>query len=345
MPTIALTHKADAREYWFGDVALERLSQLGAVRLNPGRVSLSGGALVDFIGSAPFVLLDRETRMGRAEIEALPDLVAILRSGVDCSMVDLDAASQAGILVVAAQPGYVESTAEHGIGLLLAAARQVPRYDSAFHRGESIAPTMGTELASATVGVIGYGRVGRYLARLVACFGAQVLVADPLLDGSTMQSGEKHMALEELLATSDFVVLTTAVTPETRGMIGKEALARMPAHAWLINLARGELVDEDALEAALREGIIAGAAMDVGSGPDNVPSNRFRGIFNVIATPHIGNLTAASLHRQPINTVSNLSELLAGSLPASCLNSDHAQRLQRWWEVSAGEVSERQAGT
>jgi D-3-phosphoglycerate dehydrogenase len=330
-PSIALTHKANARQYWFGDDALNGLKSLGDVRLNPGQASLSGLELVKFIGSAPVVVLDRETRLGRSELDSLPNLVAVLRSGVDCSMVDCSAASELGILVVAARPGYVESTAEHGIGLILSAARQTPRYNAGFHQGRETAPAMGIELASATVGLIGYGKVGRYLGRLLGAFGTKVLVADPALSRDDLNLGETLLPLSDLLSRSDFVVLTTAVTAETRGMIDAKALAEMASHAWLVNLARGELINEDALETALKGGVIAGAAMDVGAGADNVPSNRFRGLTNVIATPHIGNLTSASLRRQPIDTVSNLTQILNGAVPASSLNPDRASRLHAWW--------------
>ena len=192
------------------------------------------------------------------------------------------------------------------------------------------------ELASATVGLVGYGRVGRYLGQLLGAFGARVLVADPALDASAMQPGATLLPLADVLGRSDFVVLTTAVTAETRGMIGRAALQAMGRHSWLVNLARGELVDEDALESALRDGTIAGAAMDVGAAPDNVPSDRFRCLANVIATPHIGNLTSASLHRQPINTVANLAQILSGAMPATSLNADHARRLHDWWASRAG---------
>lgn len=335
-PAIYLSHKSDARQYWFGDVALDSLKSLGDVRINQRNEALAGDELVADAQQCDFIVLDRETCLHRPQLLALPNLVAIVRSGVDCSMVDLDAASELGIVVVPTPPGYTSSTAELGLGLLLSAARHIPRYARAYQEGQSIAPAMGTELASSTVGLVGYGRVGRYLGQLIMALGSRLLIADPCLQPGLTGDGAEAVELARLLDESDFVVLCAAVSNETRAMINDETIGTMKSTAWLINLARGELVDEDALEAALDAGRIAGVAMDVGSARDNLPPSRFARFETVIATPHIGNLTEASLHRQPAFTVANLRLLLTGEMPKTALNPRSSQRLDAYLKLKGG---------
>ncbi|MEQ3553823.1 NAD(P)-dependent oxidoreductase [Pseudonocardia nematodicida] len=323
--TILLTHRTTAREMWFGDAAVAALRASGPVRTNPADTPYDGPGLVEAARGCPVVVLDRETALPREVLAELPDLVAVARSGVDCSRVDVEAASAAGVLVVPAEPGYVESTAELVLALLLSAARGIPRYARAYAVGAPAAPELGSELASSTVGVVGHGRVGRRVARLLDAFGADVLVTDPFL---SEVDGRSVVPLEDLASRSDFVVLLTAATEQTRHLVCEPVLRAMRPDAWLVNCSRGQVVDEDALHRALERGGIAGVAMDVGSGHDEMPHPRFQGRDDVIATPHIGNLTGAGLGRQPMNTAHHVAELLAGRIPATTLDPSADARLR-----------------
>ena len=159
---------------------------------------------------------------------------------------------------------------------------------------------------------------------LLAALGMQVVVADPYatIDDPAVQK----MTLSELLARSDYVICLAVATVETANLIDAAALAQMRPHACLINLSRGELVDEDALAAALRDGRIAGAAMDVGRAADQMPSPGLAAMANVIATPHIGGLTPQAAEAQAFDTVRQLAALLRGELPDGAVNAAHWTR-------------------
>lgn len=329
-PRILLSHKSDARNYWFGEAATKQLSALGRLVLNDRNALLLGPDLRRAAAGATFIVLDRETPMGREDIEALPELIAIIRSGVDCSMVDLGAASNAGVAVVAAKPGYTESTAELALGLILAAARHIPRYDAEFHTGAPVRPRMGRELATSRIGIVGYGHVGRRLGRILRAIGSTVIVSDPGLTLDDLTDGESLAPLDDMLAIADIVVLTAPLNDRTRNLIDAGRLSRMRPDSLLVNAARGGLIDEDALEEALESGAIGAVAMDVGLQSDNLPSARFARFENVVATPHVGNLTQQGLSRQPLNTVENIKTLLRGDLPRTTLNPEHATRFHAW---------------
>ena len=178
---------------------------------------------------------------------------------------------------------------------------------------------MGWQLSGSRIGIIGYGSIGRYLARLAKALGMQVLVADPFAtpDDAAIQ----HMPLDDLLARSDYVVCLAITNEATENLIGQAALAQMQKHAFFINLSRGNLVDEAALAATLREGRIAGAAMDVGRAPDQMPSPDLARLPNMIATPHVGGLTPQAIEHQSSETVRQVAEIIKGNAPVGAVNA------------------------
>ena len=193
---------------------------------------------------------------------------AFVRCAVDIRNIDVDAASAAGVLVTRAGPGFVQSVAELALGFMVDLSRGVSRATADYHAGRKPEIIMGRQLAGSRLGIIGYGSIGRYLAGIAKVLGMEVLVADPF--ATVSEQDIQHVPLDDLLGRSDFVVCLAVANEQTENLIGQAALARMQPHAFFINLSRGNLVDEAALAAALRENRIAGAAMDVGRalGPD-----------------------------------------------------------------------------
>jgi D-3-phosphoglycerate dehydrogenase len=181
------------------------------------------------------------------------------------------------------------------------------------------------QLAGAHVGVIGYGSIGRRIVDLALAFAMKVTVYDPYV---TVRHGAvPAVSLHEVLSQPDFVICAAYATPETAGMMNAEAFGRMRKTAYFINISRGVLVNEDALEAALTSGTIAGAGLDVGLGPDEQPSLRLARLPNVIATPHTAALMKEPSEHQALETVDQVRAILEGRLPPLAVN---AHRVTGW---------------
>jgi D-3-phosphoglycerate dehydrogenase / 2-oxoglutarate reductase len=183
---------------------------------------------------------------------------------------------------------------------------------------------MGRQLAGSRIGIIGYGSIGRHLAVLAKALGMEVLVADP--HAAVSDPDIQHMPFDDLLALADYVVCLAIANAQTENLIDAAALARMQPHAFFINLSRGNLVDEAALSAALREHRIAGAAVDVGRAPDQMPTLELAKLPNVIATPHIGGLTPQAIEHQASETVRQVAAIIKGEAPVGAVNADRWTR-------------------
>ena len=269
-------------------------------------------------------MADRLTA-GPGEIfPALPNLRAFVRCAVDIRNIDVDAASAAGVLVTRAGPGFVQSVAELALGYMVDLSRGVSRATADYHAERKPEIIMGRQLAGSRLGIIGYGSIGRYLAEIARVLGMEVLIADPF--ATVGEQGLQHVPLDDLLGRSDFVVCLAVANEQTENLIGQAALARMQRHAFFINLSRGNLVDEAALSAALRENRIAGAAMDVGRALDQMPSPELAKLPNVIATPHIGGLTPPAIESQSLETVRQVEKIIAGEAPVGAVNADRWTR-------------------
>jgi D-3-phosphoglycerate dehydrogenase len=179
---------------------------------------------------------------------------------------------------------------------------------------------MGRELRGSTLGVIGYGAIGKEVARVGKALGMRVLIHDPYVKGI------EQTPFEELLKESDFVVPLALATPETENLMNAAAFAKMKKGAYFINVSRGNLVDEAALEAALDSGRLAGCALDVGRAPDQMPAPRLAARADVIATPHTAGLTLAAIEHQSLETVAQAAEILKGRAPKGAVNSEHWKR-------------------
>jgi len=327
MTTILLTHSPLARENYYGEPALQALRGLGEVRLNPGADPADPADLIRLAQGCQIIVSSRLAAAPAQVFDALPDLVAFCRVAVDIRNIDVAAASRQGVLVTHATPGFAASVSEWIIGVMIDASRDISRSAAAYWRGEMPAINMGRELRGATLGIIGHGHIGGYLAPLARALGMRVVISDPQPE---QDPGDlPRLGLEQLLAQSDYVVCLAPANPQTANLIDAAALRRMKRDAFFINASRGELVDEDALRVALDEGWIAGCAMDVGRAQDQMPTASLAGHPRVIATPHIGGLTpAASLH-QAMDTVAQVGAILRGDAPPHAVNYDSATRLQR----------------
>jgi D-3-phosphoglycerate dehydrogenase len=290
------------------------------VKLHEGDVALDAAALAEAARDADIIIADRMTQ-GPGEIfSRLPKLRAFVRCAVDIRNIDVSAASAAGVLVTQASAGFVPAVAELALGFMVDLSRGVSRATADYHTGKAPEVIMGRQLAGSRIGIIGYGSIGRYLAGLARALGMEVLVADPFV--STDDAAIQHVPLDDLLGRSDYVVCLAIANEATENLIGQAALARMRRHAFFINLSRGNLVDEAALAAALREGRIAGAAMDVGRAPDQMPSLDLARLPNVIATPHVGGLTPQAIEHQSSETVRQVAEIIKGNAPVGAVNAE-----------------------
>jgi D-3-phosphoglycerate dehydrogenase len=326
MAKVLLTHTPQARRQYYGERCLNGLQALAEVLLHEGDDALDTAGLIEAARDVDIIVADRLTE-GPGEIfPRLPKLRAFVRCAVDIRNIDVEAASSAGVLVTRAGPGFVPSVAELAIGFLVDLSRGISRAAADYHSGRMPKVMMGRQLAGSTLGIIGYGSIGRYLAEIAKVLGMEILVADP--HATVSARGIHHVPLEELLERSDYVVCLAVANESTENLIGEAALARMRPHAFLINLSRGNLVDEAALATALRENRIAGAAMDVGRGRDQMPTLDLAKLPNVIATPHIGGLTPPAIESQSLETVRQVEAIIAGEVPEGAVNADHWKR--RW---------------
>ena len=321
---ILLTPTPDFRAQYYGERSLKGLQALGEVKLHESSQALDAKGLIEAASDVDIIVADRVTE-GRGEIfPKLPKLRAFVRCAVDIRNIDVAAASAAGVLVTRASPGFVQSVAELALGFMVDLSRGVSRTTADYHAGQKPEVVMGRQLAGSRVGIIGYGSIGRYLATVAKVLGMEVLVADPFV---TISDAEiKHLPLEELLGRADFVVCLAIANEQTENLIGQAALARMQKHAFFINLSRGNLVDEAALAAALRENRIVGAAMDVGRAPDQMPMPELAKLPNVIATPHIGGLTPQAIEHQSSETVRQVAAIIKGEAPVGAVNADRWTR-------------------
>jgi D-3-phosphoglycerate dehydrogenase len=314
---ILLTHSPEALELYYGPRALAGLRELGAVRLHEGNAPLDGEALIKAAQDCDLIVSYRQSPGPAALFERLPKLKAFLRCAIDIRNIDVAAASKAGVLVTQASAGFVTSVAELVIGLMIDLSRGITRSAIEYRNGVVPKATMGKELKRSTLGVIGYGAIGREVVRMAKALGMRVLINDPYVKEL------EQTAFDELLRESDYVVPLAVASAETENLIDKAAFSRMKRGAYFINVSRGNLVDEAALEAALDSGSLAGCAMDVGRAPDQMPTPRLTARPDVIATPHTAGLTLPAIEHQSLETVAQAAEIIKGRAPKGAVNAEH----------------------
>jgi len=324
---IFLTHVPDMLENYYGPRALAEMRKLGEVRTNTSGKVLGAKELAQAAMGCEIVVSDRQTP-GPAEFFPLaPDCCAFLRVAVDIRNIDVDAASAQGVLVTRATPGFIPSVSEMAIGMMVDLARGITDAVMTYRAGGEAEPRMGRQLKGSTLGIMGYGAIGRYLAPLGMALGMTVLIADPF---TRVEDPALHQVpLETLLAQSDFVVCLVIANEQTENLMNAANFAHMKKSAYFLNLSRGNLVDEQALTAALDRKQIAGAAMDVGRAFDQKPSLDLARRADVIATPHTAGLTPDAIEHQAFDTVRQVADLVAGRIPPEAVNREKATRLTR----------------
>ena len=315
---LLLTHVPLARRTYYGARALARLQELVAVTLHEGDAPLHPAGVVAAARDVDFIIADRATPLPGEIFAALPGLKVAMRSAVDIRNIDVAAASAAGVLVTHAEPGFVKSVVELTLGFLVDLSRGISRTAADYRADRKPEIRVGRQLSGSTVGIIGYGRIARDLAPLLATMGMTVLVSDPYAQVDDRRFIK--LPMDDLLARADYVICLAIASEETENLLDAAAFARMKPDAFFINMSRGNLVDEAALTKVLAEGRIAGAAMDVGRAPDQMPSPELARLPNVIATPHVGGLTPPASESQAMDTVRQVEALVKGEVPPGAVN-------------------------
>ena len=305
---------------YYGERALAGLRAVGEVKLNEKSSPLEGKELIDAARDCELIVSYRQSP-GPAELfQSLPRLIAFVRCAIDIRNIDVAAASKAGVLVTQASAGFVTSVSEMVLGFLVDLSRGITRSAMEYRAGRVPRASTGKELKGSTLGVIGYGAIGREVVRIAKALGMRVLINDPYVKDIG------QVSLDELLAQSDFVVPLAVATAETENLMDARAFEKMKNGACLINVSRGNLVDEAALEAALDSGKLAGCAMDVGRAPDQMPTPRLASRPDVIATPHAAGLTVPAIEHQSMETVAQAAAIAGGKVPKGAVNAEHWTR-------------------
>ncbi len=278
-------------------------------------------ALLAELHDADAILVRSATKVDAEVIAAAPVLKVIARAGVGLDNIDVKAATAAGVMVVNAPTSNIISAAELTVGHILSLARHIPAAHAALAQGEwKRSAYTGVELYEKTVGIIGLGRIGALIAARLQAFGTEVIAYDPYITAARAQQlGVQTVSLDELLERSDFITIHMPKTPETTGMIGAEQLARMKRTAYVVNVARGGLIDEDALHDALVNHTIAGAAVDVfvSEPPHESP---LLGLPNIVVTPHLGASTDEAQEKAGVSVAKSVRLALAGELVPDAVN-------------------------
>jgi D-3-phosphoglycerate dehydrogenase len=326
MMRVFLTHNPEDREAYYGR-ALPQLEAIVEVVVNPTDHDLDTRQLISAAADCEVIISHRSAHGPAAVFHDSPRLMAFLRCAVDIADIDVSAANAAGVLVARADKSFVASTAELALGLMLDVARNISQSALDYRTGREPLQRPGVQLRGRTAGIIGYGAIGSYLAGILEAIGMKVIVYDPFLGDATITT----VGLEELLAESDFVLPLATAKADTENLIDAAALTTMKPGAFLVNVSRGELLDEAAVSAALGSGKLAGLAMDVGRAPDQRPTPQLASRRGVVATPHLGGLTPANADAQAYSSVEQVRAILDGQMPPRAVNPEAATRLAAYW--------------
>ncbi|NOX44705.1 MAG: D-glycerate dehydrogenase [Caldiserica bacterium] len=304
---------------------IARLEREGhEVEMYPGDV-IPREELLRGVAGADVLICPLSTRVDRDILAASPRLKIIANLGVGVDNIDLDEASARGIMVLNTPGVLTETVADLAVALMLAVARRIAELDKrlraeGFPGWSFMPPYLGRDVWGSTLGIVGLGRIGAAVARRARCFSMAILyysrARKPDLEA---ELGCRYVPLDELLAESDFVVLCVPLVPETRHLIGERELSLMKETAYLVNIARGPVVDEGALVRALREGRIAGAALDVFEREPEVHPGLLE-LDNVVLTPHIGSATLGTRRRMASLAVDGVLAALRGERPGNLVN-------------------------
>ena len=312
--TIGAAERVAAELEALPDLTLVKRYELASAREDDVIARGLDGAWAVVAGSEPYT---------RGVLAGTPELKAILRWGTGSDSIDIPAATDAGVAVITTPAVNAEAVADMALALMLACIRRLPELDAIVRSGEwrGLGPTR--DLATATVGIVGLGAIGRAVARRLRGFDCRVLALEPNPDLEFCEEYKVELTdLDRMLPRVDVLTLHAPSTETTRHLIGAAQLEALPRHAVLINAARGDLIDQPALVAALHNGEIAAAGLDVFEREPPAPDDPILSAPNTILSGHISSYTDLGLDRTGEMVIANLRAALAGRLPPSCLNPD-----------------------
>jgi len=284
---------------------------------------VAGEALLEAVADANALVVRSGTEVTAEVFAAAPDLVIVGRAGIGVDNVDVDAATEHGVIVANAPEGNVRAAAEHTVAMTFAAARSIPQAHRRLRNGDwAKGDFLGTEVNDKTLGVVGFGRVGQEVAKRLGNLGMEVVTFDPYIsqDRADQIGAELVEDLAACLDRADFLTIHTPLTAETEHMIGAEQLAQLEG-GYVINCARGGIIDEPALAEAIEDGVVAGAAVDVFGEEPVSPDNPLLDVDEVVVTPHLGASTAAAQENVAVSTAEQVVAALEGDPVVNALNA------------------------
>ncbi len=296
------------------------------LRQHPGfevdvNTGLKEDQLCQVIGQYDALVVRSQTKVNKRVLEAAAKLRVIGRAGVGVDNVDVEAATRRGVIVMNTPGGNTISTAEHSFSMLLAMARKIPQAHATMKAGKWDRKSFeGTEVYNKTLGVIGMGRIGTEVARRAIGFGMRVLACDPFLSASKARALQVELVdLDTIYQRSDFITVHVPITEQTRGMINRDAIAKMKDGVRIVNCARGGIIVESDLVEAIKSGKVAGAAFDVyeKEPPTDTP---LRELDNVVMTPHLGASTLEAQESVGVEIAEQIADVLAGGSIRNAVN-------------------------
>ena len=281
-----------------------------------------GEALLEAVADANALVVRSGTEVTRPVLEAADDLLIVGRAGIGVDNIDIDAATDEGVIVANAPEGNVRAAAEHTVAMAFAAARSIPQAHARLRGGEwAKGEFLGTELNGKTLGVVGLGRVGQEVAKKLDSLGMEPVAYDPYISEERAdQLGAELADLDGVLEAADVLTIHTPLTPETENLIGEAELAEMEG-GYVVNCARGGIVDEPALAAAVADGPLEGAALDVFAEEPLSADSPLLDVDDAIVTPHLGASTEAAQENVAVSTAEQVVAAFAGEPVMNALNA------------------------
>lgn len=306
------------------EIAASGIAGLSGIAQVVDATGMSREELLACLADADALIVRSATQVDDALLEAAPKLRVVGRAGIGVDNIDLKSATRRGVMVVNAPQANIVSAAEHTMALLLAQARNINRGDASLREGRwDRSKLQGVELYGKTLGVVGLGRIGSLVAKRAAAFGMQLVAYDPYISAeSARRLGVEVVPLDELLARCDFVTIHLPKTPETTGLFGADAFARMKPGVRIVNASRGGIIDEAALVDAVRSGAVGGAGLDVFDQEPLGPDSPLLGEPRIVLSPHLGASTTEAQDKAGTDVAAAVAAALSGELVASAVNVD-----------------------
>ncbi len=284
---------------------------------------VEGAALHEAVADANALVVRSGTTVDAALLEAAPDLVIVGRAGIGVDNIDIDAATEHGVIVANAPEGNVRAAAEHTVAMAFATARSIPQAHNRLTDGEwAKGDFLGTEVNNKTLGIVGFGRVGQEVGKRLASLGTDLVVFDPYISEERAEQFGAELVddLDACLERADFLTIHTPLTSETENMVGEAELAKL-GDGYVVNCARGGIVDERALAAAVDDGPLKGAAVDVFAEEPVSPDSPLLSVDDVIVTPHLGASTEAAQENVAVSTAEQVLAAFEDEPVANALNA------------------------